>query len=115
MVNNVASQLDGVFGALSDSTRRAIIERLARGEVTVTELAAPFPSSLPAISKHLRVLESAGLIARRTVGRQRFCTLETSALSDASAWIDYYRNFWNERLDALEDFLLSDSDKENKE
>ena len=115
MVNNSAAQLDRVFGALSDATRRAIMERLALGEVTVSELAVPFSTSLPAISKHLRVLEGAGLIARRTSGRQRFCRLTPSALDSAAEWIDYYRRFWNTRLDALDAVLKADAAEEGKD
>jgi DNA-binding transcriptional ArsR family regulator len=109
MVNNSAP-LDQVFGALADPTRRAILERLTRGEETVTALAAPFPSSLPAISKHLRVLEGAGLIVRRKSGRRRICRIEPAAMNDAAAWIDYYRRFWMERLDALETLLNSEKE-----
>jgi DNA-binding transcriptional ArsR family regulator len=110
MVNNQARQLNRVFGALADPTRRAILERLTRGDETVTALAAPFASSLPAISKHLRVLENAGLIVRRSSGRRRICRIEPSAMTGAAEWIDYYRTFWTERLDALEAMLNSDEE-----
>lgn len=112
MVNNHSAQLDQVFGALSDPTRRAILERLSLGQTTVSELAAPFSSSLPAISKHLRVLEGAGLIARRTVGRQRVCSIAPAAMESAAEWIEHYRRYWNERLDSLERYL--ETDTENK-
>jgi len=105
MVNSSPVPLDRVFGALADPTRRAILERLARGEVAVTELAAPFSTSLPAISKHLRVLEGAGLIVRRTAGRRRICKIEPTAMDSAAEWIAYYSRFWNERLDALDEYL----------
>lgn len=108
MVNNDAARLDGVFGVLADPTRRAILERLAGGEVTVTELAAPFPWSLPAISKHLRVLEGAGLIVRRRNGRRRLCRITPAAMDDAAEWIDHYRRFWDARLDALAETLETD-------
>jgi DNA-binding transcriptional ArsR family regulator len=109
MVNNTAS-LDRVFGALADPTRRAILERLTRGEETVMALAEPFSSSLPAISKHLRVLEGAGLIVRQKSGRRRICRIEPAAMNDAAAWIDHYRRFWTERLDALETLLNSEKE-----
>ena len=112
MVNNTTTKLDRVFGALSDPTRRRILERLSRGEVTVTELAEPFSSSLPAISKHLRVLEGAGLIARRKSGRNRVCKMTPSAMEPAADWIEMYRRFWTVRLDALEDMLNADKETE---
>jgi DNA-binding transcriptional ArsR family regulator len=111
VVNNYPGRLDRVFGALADPTRRAILERLSRGESTVTELAAPFSSSLPAISKHLNVLEDAGLIIRQTTGRQRICTLMPNAMDDAARWIDHTRRFWTERLDALDEFLKNDTEE----
>jgi DNA-binding transcriptional ArsR family regulator len=91
-----------VFGALADPTRRAIIQRLTEGEATVTELAEPFDVSLPAISRHLRVLEDAGLLGRRKDGRHYYCRLVEDPLRDAVAWIVHYGIFWEERLDALE-------------
>lgn len=109
MVNYSPVTLDRVFGALADSTRRAILERLAHGEITVTELAVPFSSSLPAISKHLNVLEGAGLIVRRHAGRQRICRITPTGMVSAAEWIDHYRRFWNERLDALDVYLTTDS------
>jgi DNA-binding transcriptional ArsR family regulator len=105
-------QLDRVFGALSDPTRRAILERLTLGETPVTELAAPFSSSLPAISKHLRVLEGAGLIFRQSVGRQRICRINPAAMEDAAEWVNHYRSFWTERLDALDEYLKSEQENE---
>jgi DNA-binding transcriptional ArsR family regulator len=95
-------RLDAVFGALADPTRRAIVERLVEGEATVTELAEPFDISLPAISRHLRVLAEAGLIGRRKDGRLHHCHLVEDPLRDAIAWIVHYGAFWEERLDSLE-------------
>lgn len=99
-----------MFGALADPTRRAILERLTRGDETVTALASPFASSLPAISKHLRVLENAGLIVRQSSGRRRICRLEPSAMNSAAEWIAYYRTFWTQRLDALDVMLKSEEE-----
>ena len=96
-----ADALDRVFGALSDPTRRAMLARLARGECSVTVLAKPFRVSAPAISKHLRVLEAAGLIGRRKSGRVRYCRLRAGALSDAESWIARQRAFWEGQLEAL--------------
>ena len=105
MVNGSPSRLDSVFSALSDSTRRAILAQLALGDQTVGAVAKPFSTSLPAITKHLNVLEDAGLITRRAVGRQKFCRAEPLAIKEAFDWMEHYRQFWNERLDALEDLL----------
>lgn len=93
------------FAALADPTRRAILERLVLGEASVTELAAPFEMSLPAITKHLKVLESAGLITRSRAAQWRPCKLEAKPLQDASDWIEQYRQFWEESFDRLEDYL----------
>ena len=96
-------RLSVVFGALADPTRRAIIARLADGEATVTELAEPFPMSLPAISRHLKVLERAGLISRSRSGQWRSSTLEAAPLKEATDWMERYRVFWEasfNRLDA---------------
>jgi DNA-binding transcriptional ArsR family regulator len=97
--------LDHVFGALADPTRRAILARLALGEVTVGELAAPFEMSLPAVSKHLRVLETAGLIRKDRVAQSRPCRLEPEALKAVDAWIEDYRKLFSESLDRLDDYL----------
>jgi DNA-binding transcriptional ArsR family regulator len=97
--------LSVTFAALSDPTRRAILARLASGESSVTELAAPFEMSLPAISKHLKVLEKAGLIARGRDAQWRPCRLEPAALQDVDAWLDRYRHFWTASLDRLSDYL----------
>ena len=98
-------QLDSVFGALSDATRRAILAELAHGERTVGELARPFEISRPAISKHLRVLERAGLVRRTPEGRISRCALDASPLREAADWVEHYRDFWEERLDALARYL----------
>jgi DNA-binding transcriptional ArsR family regulator len=95
------AQLDVTFAALADGTRRAILARLATGEATVNELAAPFSISLQAVSKHLKVLERAGLITRGRDAQWRPCRLEPAPLDDASAWIDENRQAWEARLDAL--------------
>jgi DNA-binding transcriptional ArsR family regulator len=97
--------LSSTFGALADPTRRAILARLASGEASVTEIAEPFEMSLPAVSKHLKVLERAGLIARSREAQWRRCRLEVSPLRDASDWIDQYRLFWEQRFDRLEAYL----------
>lgn len=105
--------LDVVFGALADPTRRAMLEHLTAGEATVGELAAPFDVSAPAISRHLRVLESAGLVARRREGRLHYCTLVPEPLEDAIAWIVRYGAFWEAQFDSL-DSVLAKLQKEEK-
>ena len=97
--------LDGIFAALSDPIRRGIIERLAQGPCSVTQLGAPYDVSAPAISKHLGVLERCGLIVRWKVGRVHYCRLIAGPLADAEAWIERHRAFWNRQLDALGDYL----------
>jgi DNA-binding transcriptional ArsR family regulator len=99
------ARLDATFAALADPTRRAILARLARGEATVMELAAPFDMSQPAISKHLKVLEKAGLISRGKDAQRRPCRLEPKALSLAFDWLDDYRRFWEDSFDALDGVL----------
>jgi DNA-binding transcriptional ArsR family regulator len=98
-------RLDATFAALADPTRRAILARLRTGEATVTELAAPFAMSQPAVSKHLKVLERAGLIVRGRDAQWRPCRLEAGPLKEAADWIDDYRRFWEERYDRLEEYL----------
>jgi DNA-binding transcriptional ArsR family regulator len=98
-------QLSSTFAALADPTRRAILTRLSEGEAPVTELAKPFAMSLPAISKHLKVLERAGLIARGREAQWRPCRLEAGPLKDASDWLDGYREFWEQSLGRLDDYL----------
>jgi DNA-binding transcriptional ArsR family regulator len=97
--------LSATFSALADPTRRAILARLALGETAVTELAEPFDMSLPAVSKHLKVLERAGLIARGRDAQWRPCRIEPKALKRVDDWLEGYRRFWEERLDRLEDYL----------
>jgi len=97
--------LSTTFAALADPTRRAILARLATGEASVTELAEPFAMSLPAISKHLKVLERAGLIARSRAAQRRPCRLEAARLRDVADWVERYRRFWDESLDRLEAYL----------
>lgn len=99
------SDLNSTFSALADPTRRAILARLALGETSVTELAEPFEMSLPAISKHLKVLERAGLIARGREAQWRPCRLEAGPLRDVANWIEHYRQFWEQSFDRLEDYL----------
>lgn len=98
-------QLSNTFAALADPTRRAILARLALGETSVTELAEPFEMSMPAVSKHLKVLERAGLIARGREAQWRPCRLEARPLKEAASWIEEYRRFWAPYVDALERYL----------
>jgi DNA-binding transcriptional ArsR family regulator len=100
-----ADRLSATFAALADPTRRAILARLSRGETSVTELAEPFRISLPAVSRHLAVLERSGLIQRRREARWRPCRLRAAPLKDAADWIESYRRFWEESLDRLDDYL----------
>ena len=101
----MASNLDTIFGALADPTRRAILAQLAQGEKTVGELAEPFEMSGPAITKHLKVLERAGLIARGRSAQWRPCRLQANALKEAADWLEHYRRFWDEAFDRLQDYL----------
>ena len=105
MVNYCQQQLDLAFGALAHPIRRGILARLATGEATVSELAKPFKVSAPAISKHMRILEDAGLLSRRKPGREHRCRLEAKRMQEAERWLECQRRFWNERLDALEHYL----------
>ena len=98
-------RLSATFGALADPTRRAILARLALGETSVTELAEPFEMSLPAVTKHLKVLERAGLITRSREAQWRPCKLEAAPLQGVSSWVEQYRQFWEERIDRLDDYL----------
>ena len=101
-----ADHLTATFAALADPTRRAILARLARGEANVTELAKPFDMSQPAISKHLKVLERAGLISRGREAQSRPCRLSASRLKEATEWMERYRKFWEQSFDRLDDFLV---------
>ena len=102
-------QLSDTFAALADPTRRAILTRLARGEATVNELAAPFPVSVQAVSKHLKVLERAGLITREKAAQTRPCRLRATPLGHATHWLEDYRAFWDARFDRLEEHLRRSS------
>jgi DNA-binding transcriptional ArsR family regulator len=100
-----ADQLSTTFAALADATRRAILARLASGECTVTELAEPFEMSMPAVSKHLRVLERAGLIARGRDAQWRPCRLDAAPLKEVAEWTERFRDIWEQRFDGLETYL----------
>ena len=108
-------QLSATYAALADPTRRAILSRLATGEASVTELAEPFEMSLPAVSKHLKVLERAGLIARGRKAQWRPCRLEAAPLKDAADWLEEYRRFWEESFDRLDEYLRELQTKETEE
>lgn len=112
----MSDRLSIAFAALADPTRRAILARLASGEASVTELAAPFDMSMPAVSKHLKVLERAGLIARGREAQWRPCRLEAGPLKNVADWVDHYRRFWEESFDRLDEYLrsLQDESKEKQ-
>ena len=99
------NRLDSTFAALADPTRRTILARLSRGEATVTELAEPFEMSLPAVSKHLKVLERAGLIARGREAQSRPCRLKAAPLGEVADWVEQYRRFWEQSFDRLDGYL----------
>ena len=105
MVNNTRGRLDAAFSALAHPIRRGILARLSTGEATISELARPFKVSAPAISKHMRILEEAGLLSRRKEGREHHCRLEERRMRQAQAWLEKHRKLWNARLDALERYL----------
>jgi DNA-binding transcriptional ArsR family regulator len=115
MVKYTSNDLDRIFSALSDPTRRAILQRLSHGEATVTELAKPFDMSLPAISRHLRVLEEAGLLLREREGRIHRCSFNAERVKAAADWLERYSAFWKSRLNALESYLGSDPGGASKE
>jgi DNA-binding transcriptional ArsR family regulator len=104
-------RLSGTFAALADPTRRAILARLARGEASVGDLAAPFDISLPAVSRHLKVLERAGLIEREADAQWRMCRLKGRPLREAHGWLERYRRFWDESLDRLVEYLEKEERK----
>lgn len=108
MVNYYKSNLDQVFSVLSDPTRRAIIEELSRGEKTVKKLAEPFDMSLPAFSKHMKVLENAGLVSYRKVGRYKYYYLHQKEFYDATQWLNDLKSFWENQLTSLEKYLLAE-------
>lgn len=114
MVNYAAAELDATFSALGDPTRRAILARLSQGESSIVELAAPFDVSLPAILKHVRVLEDAGLLARQKDGRVNHCRLQAKPMRNAAAWIEEYRQFWERQFDALANFLVQNQKEEDR-
>lgn len=105
--------MDAVFHALSDATRRHMLQQLAVGEQTVSQLAQPFDMSLAAASKHIKVLEGAGLLRRQVQGRTHMCYLEPGPLSSAYKWLGFYEQFWNSRLDVLEQLLLQEDTQLN--
>ncbi len=107
-------QLDLTFSALSDPTRRAILSMLASGEKSVTDLAEPFRMTLPAVSKHLKVLQRAGLVSQSREAQWRPCRLEAKPLKDAADWIEHYRQYWEESFDRLDDYLREVQSKEKK-
>jgi DNA-binding transcriptional ArsR family regulator len=109
MVKHESSELDAIFGALADGTRRQILERLTHGESLVTEVAEPFDMSLPAVSKHLRVLENAGLLRRQRRGREHLLSLEAKPMVEAIRWMERYRKFWDSSLDALAQYLENEN------
>lgn len=111
VTNRQDAKLDRLFTALADPTRRAILRRLTVGEATVGELAKPFAMSRPAISKHLNVLERAGVVRRRADGRVNRCRFDGTALLDAYAWMQHYRRFWENQLDALTLYLEKENDR----
>lgn len=113
MVEYEPAHLDAVFHALSDATRRAMLRNLAGGERSIGELAAPFAMSFAGASKHVKVLETAGLVRRRVNGRTHLCRLDAARLAEAEAWLRYYERFWTGRLDAL-DALLRAEDRETE-
>jgi DNA-binding transcriptional ArsR family regulator len=112
--NGSPDRLSNTLAALADPTRRAILTRLASGETSVTELAKPFRMSLPAVSKHLKVLERAGLIARGRSAQWRPCRLDAGPMREAAEWLDGYRRFWDESFERLDDYLIELQSKEKK-
>jgi DNA-binding transcriptional ArsR family regulator len=110
-----SDHLSATFAALADPTRRAILARLASGECSVSELAEPFEMSMPAVSKHLRVLEQAGLISKRIDAQKRPCRIEAAPLKEVAEWAERYRHIWEERLDRLDAYLQSLQKNSNKE
>ncbi|MCX4092959.1 ArsR/SmtB family transcription factor [Nocardia sp. alder85J] len=114
MVEDSPERLDAIFHALSDPTRRSMLRMLAGGERSVGELAAPFAVSLAAASKHIKVLERAGMVRRFVHGRTHTCVLDATPLRDGVAWMRRYERFWNDRLDALEAALAADDPEEER-
>jgi DNA-binding transcriptional ArsR family regulator len=115
MVNNSTLSLNATFAALADPTRRRILESLSRQQKRVTDLAEPFAMSLPAVSKHLRVLEDAGLLTRKRFGREHHLKVEPAPMREAQLWIEHYRKFWESSLDSLANYLeKTNQPKKNK-
>lgn len=112
VVENSSERLDVVFHALSDSTRRSMLRTLARRQCSVGELAAPFDISLAAASKHIKVLERAGLVRRSVHGRAHLCRLDPRPLRECAEWVNFYERFWNQSLDALEAALLQEDSRD---
>lgn len=110
MVNYSPETLDDVFAALASPIRRGMLEQLSRGWATVGELSAPYDVSAPAISRHLRLLEKAGLVERQIVGREHYCRLVPEPMEGASSWFDFYKEFWRGQFDSLADFLASENE-----
>jgi DNA-binding transcriptional ArsR family regulator len=110
-----SAALDSTFGALADPTRRALLATLMLGQASMTELAKPHRMSLPAVMKHLRVLEHAGLVSQRKIGRTRRCQLAAEPLKDAESWLSQYRQFWEGTFDSLERYLSQSEQSETKE
>ena len=109
-----SDRLSSTFAALADPTRRAILARLIAGEASVTQLAEPFEMSLPAVSKHLKVLERAGLIARGREAQWRPCRLEAGPIKEVAVWVEHYRRFWTESFDRLEEYLRDVQKREKR-
>jgi DNA-binding transcriptional ArsR family regulator len=114
MGEHSSTRLDNVFNALSDPTRRAILARLTETDARVTDIAAEFPISLNSISKHIRMLERAGLVRRSIAGREHLLSLDAAPLSEAAMWIEHYRRFWEGRLAALEAFVTKQQKRKRK-
>lgn len=106
--------MDNLLGAVADSTRRAILARLAAGDARVTEVASEFPISLNSVSKHVRMLERAGLVRRTVRGRDHVLSLDAAPLADAAAWIAHYQRFWEQRLEALDQLVTKDKPRKRK-
>lgn len=114
MVKYYTGSLDVTFMALSDATRRAILRRLALGDQTVTEIARPFNMSLPAVSKHLKILQAAGLLSKKKEGRIYRCSLNAGPMKEASDWITDYSKFWQKQFDSLEEYLKQSKKEEDR-
>jgi DNA-binding transcriptional ArsR family regulator len=115
MVEHHPAVLDTIFHALSDSTRRAMLRELAEGERSIGELAQPFAMSFAGVSKHVKVLEEAGLVHRRKAGRIHYCRLEAARLAEAEAWLRHYERFWTRSLDTLEALLRAEDERAREE